>query len=314
MVQSVDVTPVFLRVFDQKEFRVHRWHTESLWWCAADVCDYLGVQHVGSALRRLEPTDKIRLYVQGSQGRVHPLVFLSELGVLSLALGNRSDKGTFLARWFLSHIIASRSITVPAPRQLTGDTLPLNSDAKPPSVALSVPSAPPMPVVLNERFDTLERGMSLIADILGTRLRGIDQTVTSSMERVVSKVSVSFDSIEALVAGFDNKLQQDIYTARDEARTLAAENARAEALSEEREFDKVRLISQADAQLQSSKQYAKHLIDEVAALKAHVEELEKSLHTWKKRARSWGRALYKRDADAAGDDEALWLLVNDRLN
>jgi len=85
-------------------------------------------------------------------------------------------------------------------------------------------------------------------------------------------------------------------------------------LCQERELDKARLVNQADAQLHSSKQYAKHLIDEVAGLKERNAELEEQLGTWKKRARAWGRALYKRDADAASDDEALWLLANGQLN
>jgi hypothetical protein len=61
-------------------------------------------------------------------------------------------------------------------------------------------------------------------------------------------------------------------------------------LCQERELDKARLVNQADAQLHSSKQYAKHLIDEVAGLKERNAELEEQLGTWKKRARAWGRA------------------------
>jgi hypothetical protein len=184
----------------------------------------LGLSHVATATGRLDPEDKLRLYVQSDKGRVHATVFLSAFGVLCLALSTRSERANAFSRWFIAQSYPARAVA--APELLEGDSAgtPLALTAAASSVALSAPvQGQVLHPVLDERFHNLEKGLTLLADLLGTRLRNVDHVVTTSMASVVSKVTTGVDHIEGLVSSWDDKLRQDIYVARDEARALAAE-------------------------------------------------------------------------------------------
>jgi prophage antirepressor-like protein len=103
IVRTDAITPF---AFEGREVRVQVDERGEPWFCAADVCEVLGLEKVSNAVERLEPDEK-GTRLTGTPGGPQQLLHLNEPGLYRLLMRSDKPQAKPFQRWVTHEVLPS---------------------------------------------------------------------------------------------------------------------------------------------------------------------------------------------------------------